>query len=53
MNVFDADMGNLLWGANSVPGAAEVSFSEDGKAVTVKSPKDSQTFDTATGKRLK
>ena len=53
VDLFDADAGKVLWAANALPGAADLSFSDDGKTVTAKSPDGSETFDVATGKRLK
>jgi WD40 repeat protein len=53
VNTFDADMGNVLWAANTLKGVTDLSFSDDGKTVTAKAPDGAQTFDVATGKRLK
>ena len=53
VNVFDASIGNVLWATTTLKGVTDLSFSDDGKAVTAKAPDGTQTYDVATGKRLK
>lgn len=50
--MFDADTGNLLWLAKTLPGVNGLGFSSDGKTLTIQAPDGHQTFDVATGKRL-
>jgi hypothetical protein len=51
--MFDADTGNALWLHETLPDVKELSFSTDGATVTTKASTGEQTFDVATGKRLK